>query len=467
MIDVNSFTKEADGIDQILLKYKKTGEKFVDNNFHPKKNIYEKYPNLLHGVSWQRIDSMLKSPLYENVYADSICQGILGDCYLLSALSRLCMQPELVRAIFDPRSSIEAGAVIVYFYTSKRKVPVLIDTFVPFKRGTRTPVFAHPKNTTDSYWFVLVEKAYSKLFGSYSSIIAGNLNKAVYNIFGYLPDNLRTDQFNEDILFNRMKKWTSKGCIIGSSIKVYVNSKITHDDVVDNGLVTNHSYLIMRVKEAEGKRFIQLRNPWGEHEWLGDYSYCSDLWTEPLKEQLHFYDADDGSFWMLMSDFKKFFSELDVSKPVKSTYYSQSKIVNFVQGQNSPNTPTFNIMCSKPCTIRIFIEKLCADGATINVRNDYGPGIVNFSSPNTIVVFNTKKYGKSRRYNIKVFTTSTISNNAKIFVRFIAKEDFKVTMQGDELKRDENIEANALKKVKKLRMSPRRHNRFSSIAPLV
>ena len=214
MIDVNSFTKEAESIDQILLKYKTTRQKFVDQNFHPQKKIIEKYPNLLHGVSWQRIDAMLKSPLYENVYADSICQGILGDCYLLSALSRLCMQPELVRAIFDPRSSIEAGAVIVYFYTSKRKVPVLIDTFVPFKRGTRTPVFAHPKNTTDSYWFVLVEKAYSKLFGSYSGIIAGNLNKAVYNIFGYLPDNLRTDQFNEDILFNKLKKWSTKGCII-------------------------------------------------------------------------------------------------------------------------------------------------------------------------------------------------------------------------------------------------------------
>lgn len=467
MIDVNSFTKEASAMDQILAKYKKTGEKFVDNNFHPQKKINEKYPNLLHGVSWHRIDAMLKSPLYENVYADSICQGILGDCYLLSALSRLCMQPEFVRAIFDPRSSIEAGVVIVYFYTSRRKVPVIIDTLIPFKRGTRTPVFAHPKNTTDSYWFVLVEKAYSKLFGSYSGIIAGNLNKAVYNIFGYLPDNLRTDTFNEEDLFKKMKKWTTAGCIIGCSIRVYVNSKITHDDVVDNGLVTNHSYLILRVKEAEGKKFIQLRNPWGEHEWLGDYSYCSDLWTEPLKDQLHFYDADDGSFWMLMRDFKKFFSELDVSRPIKPNCFSQSKIVNFVQGVNSPNVASFNIICNSPCTLRIFAEKLCPDGATINVRNDYGPGIVNFSSPNTIVVFNTKKFGKSRRYNIKVFTTSTISKNAKIFVRFIAKSDFKVTMAGEELKRDENVEGNALRKIKKLNLSPRRHNNFVSIAPLV
>ena len=77
MIDVNSFTREAETIDQILLKYKKTGEKFVDSNFHPQKNIYEKYPNLLHGVSWQRIDAMLKYRLYENVYADSICKGLL------------------------------------------------------------------------------------------------------------------------------------------------------------------------------------------------------------------------------------------------------------------------------------------------------------------------------------------------------------------------------------------------------
>jgi hypothetical protein len=58
------------------------------------------------------------------------------------------------------------------------------------------------------------------------------------------------------------------------------------------GLVENHCYGVLDVREVGDHRLIKLRNPWGTTEWNGDWSDHSPLWTPELKEALGWTDVD-------------------------------------------------------------------------------------------------------------------------------------------------------------------------------
>jgi hypothetical protein len=50
------------------------------------------------------------------------------------------------------------------------------------------------------------------------------------------------------------------------------------------GLITNHAYSLIQVavvkKDGKNIELCKLRNPWGDHEWNGDWSDKSSLWTD-------------------------------------------------------------------------------------------------------------------------------------------------------------------------------------------
>lgn len=49
------------------------------------------------------------------------------------------------------------------------------------------------------------------------------------------------------------------------------------------GLVQGHAYSLIGAYEGNGVQLVQVRNPWGQHEWTGDWSDNSPLWTEELR----------------------------------------------------------------------------------------------------------------------------------------------------------------------------------------
>ena len=61
------------------------------------------------------------------------------------------------------------------------------------------------------------------------------------------------------------------------------------DQLEELGLVAAHSYGLMKavlVTDAFGDqvKLVQLRNPWGDFEWNGDWGDDSDLWTDEIKK---------------------------------------------------------------------------------------------------------------------------------------------------------------------------------------
>jgi len=78
------------------------------------------------------------------------------------------------------------------------------------------------------------------------------------------------------------------------------------------GLVSGHAYSVIQVKEGQGVKLLNIRNPWGQFEWNGDWSDHSDLWTDEMIEEFNpVLQDNDGSFWICLQDFIRKFEAVN------------------------------------------------------------------------------------------------------------------------------------------------------------
>lgn len=63
----------------------------------------------------------------EDISPNDIKQGLLGDCYLLSALSALAEWPQRIRSLFVTQEPNEAGVYIVRIYLNGSLVEIAVD----------------------------------------------------------------------------------------------------------------------------------------------------------------------------------------------------------------------------------------------------------------------------------------------------------------------------------------------------
>lgn len=80
------------------------------------------------------------------------------------------------------------------------------------------------------------------------------------------------------------------------------------------GLLKNHGYTVVDVKEYNNEYMVKLRNPWGSETFKGDWHDGDTAkWTKEAKKALQPLPIEDGVFWMEMDDFKKNFSHFHTS----------------------------------------------------------------------------------------------------------------------------------------------------------
>ncbi|KAG6853132.1 hypothetical protein C0991_006655 [Blastosporella zonata] len=234
----------------------------------------------------QRVTQIFKKPKFyiDGTDPSDIIQGPLGDCWFLSALATMSTTEGLVENFCVERNE-EVGVYGFIFFRDANWVVVIIDDFL----YTAVPKFEeltdeerklyhnnktvyddtarrHGKNlhfaksaATGETWVPLIEKAYAKLHGNYAALDRGDAGEAIEDLTG------------------------------GTRYS-------TH-----NGLHGGHAYSVLRAVEYNNKRFVVLRNPWGNSEWTGPWSDGSKEWTAkwlPALEKLNHSFGDDGQFIM-------------------------------------------------------------------------------------------------------------------------------------------------------------------------
>lgn len=69
-------------------------------------------------------------------------------------------------------------------------------------------------------------------------------------------------------------------------------------------------------------RLYQLRNPWGDFEWKGDWGDDSDCWTDESKRLAGWTNEEDGTFFMCEEDLVKYFSRIQICRVKDGYLYS-------------------------------------------------------------------------------------------------------------------------------------------------
>eukprot|EP00466_Bigelowiella_natans_P012587 jgi/Bigna1/68500/fgenesh1_pg.6_\ len=240
-----------------------------------------------------------------------IVQGSVGDCWFLSAVAVVAeRRPDLIRNIFFPPSSSRVGAPRIkndcsLSSRSKTRIRtiqpgndeseeekgrytvrlfldggwrmIMVDNFLPVREkkraknkrktsSTSTPSsfilsvkeeqeahhqwqLAYSKAPRRVIWAPILEKAYAKFHGSYQAISGGWVHEALQDLTGCPTESIEfgSDRFDSEATWARLLSFHQEGFPMGASITGHYSLGLK-----DVGLVGNHAYSILDVREVSG-----------------------------------------------------------------------------------------------------------------------------------------------------------------------------------------------------------------------
>mmetsp|Transcript_3176 Transcript_3176/g.4691 ORF Transcript_3176/g.4691 Transcript_3176/m.4691 type:complete len:945 (-) Transcript_3176:34-2868(-) len=301
-----------DTISDWVQKIIDAGEKWEDPEFGPNQSsINQGREDKCTGkYEWKRCSEIMKNQelFTESIEADDIKQGALGNCWFMSCISVVAhMQPEKIVDLFVTRKINEAGIYELKLFQAGKWVRVVVDDYVPCLPYSIYPAFA--KSNNNEIWVILLEKAYAKLHGSYALLTAGfachGLTDLTHSPSQYYPKQ----SYDKDKYFELMKEFCSLQLPITTSMLSSTK-----------GLVSNHAYGLLNVKEVDGIKLVQLRNPYSHSEWQGDFADKSESWTNDLKEVCGWEIKNDGVFWMTYEDYYKYSGSINVCWSIPNSF---------------------------------------------------------------------------------------------------------------------------------------------------
>jgi hypothetical protein len=269
----------------------------------------------------------------EGMNPGDIEQGCLGDCWLLGALSCLATRVDLLQNLitFD---GMQYGFVVVQFFKNGEWKPVVVDTRLPCNPKTKKLIYAHCMSENE-FWVCFLEKGYAKLFGNYEELNGGKMPDSLVDLTGGVTEKINLKEFLGDAqqhaqqqaakaaeLWRMVKANYQSGYVMGCSL----NDKNSKVEASPEGIVYNHAYGILSVREIQGLKLIRVRNPWGKGEWRGAFSDDDDNWDnyKGLREAVGVELKDDGIFWMEFKDWYMNYTKLYVGKIFPSNWQQYS-----------------------------------------------------------------------------------------------------------------------------------------------
>jgi hypothetical protein len=203
--------------------------------------------------------------------------------------------------------------------------------------GTKAPLYSKPNN--NELWVLLMEKAFSKILGSYSYLKGGFSRFPFAALTGNDPVEYQWEDTGGGhgvfALTNTSSSNASHGAtyqgddtdapkeLVVDQMYNVVSKGLKHDLIITvavnvgvHGLVGHHMYSVLNACTHNDIKLVQMRNPWGqEGEWTGAYS-DNDPKTKGWKPDSGFImdtlglgkqgvqnaSEADGLFWMPLED---------------------------------------------------------------------------------------------------------------------------------------------------------------------
>ncbi|XP_007253968.2 calpain-3b [Astyanax mexicanus] len=267
---------------------------------------------------WKRPSEICKNPQFivGGANRTDICQGDLGDCWLLAAIACLTLSETLLYRVVPADQSFSenyAGIFHFQFWRYGEWVDVVVDDRLPTSNNHL--VFTRSGNKNE-FWSALLEKAYAKLHGTYEALKGGNTLEAMEDFTGGVTEFYEISDAPREI-YNIMKKALNRGSLMGCSIDSLVPS--ASETKTDTGLVRGHAYSVTAVeqgKQEDGSdtriRLVRLRDPWGVAPPPSRMSCDWSSLATSEQDQQRLKPVEAGEFWMGFEEFQQTFTKLEI-----------------------------------------------------------------------------------------------------------------------------------------------------------
>ena len=313
--------------------------------------------------NWKRLSELYNlkdlNILNENDLTQDVIQGILGDCYFLSAALALSYNPKRIKNLFPKNKINDKGVYECNVYVHGQKIPICLDDYIPTieENDEDKIAFAGLNEKSKNIWPILLEKVWAKCNNTYEDIIIGNSSEA-FEFLSPAPFDTYYHNYENKNLYDLIVDSVQKGFIVVSDITDTEDSNI--DYLSKMGLVTNHSYMIVDtvvLKNPNGTevKLLQIKNPWGTNEWLGDWSDDSRKWNDDFKKQVNLENKENGVFWIAYEDFLQFYTCTHICQIHDNYEYNSQK---FSVNKDEP----FNL-------IKVNVHKESEGYFIINLKN--------------------------------------------------------------------------------------------------
>jgi hypothetical protein len=261
-------------------------------------------------------------------YNDPV-QGILPDCYLISALSSLAFLN-----MIPAKQPVNSSYSFTFYNppvpggTPTAAAPVNVTYNLPLDASGK---YSYSKSfTTGEIWIAMYEKAFASWKGNntdkpdYQAICQGDPVYALLNLTGWKFDvtsRFSTLGLSGAQIYDKINSVCKTSGIYRTTAKPMV--AYTYDPRIENPtgvtyrdatIVGNHSYSVLGVHTIGAEKYIVMRNPWGQ-KGAGPGSGDPDptnlpagaLASGPWYQNANLLDPNDACFALKASVFKDYF----------------------------------------------------------------------------------------------------------------------------------------------------------------
>ena len=208
-------------------------------------------------------------------------QGNVGNCYLISTFSVLGIQN--IRKALGMSFTNKQGKLVPEEWANDSEKGIYMVRFKKFSKNIFVRIDDHfPVDSNNNWvcgkseepqeiWPNILEKAYAKMYGSYTKIFGGKAHFVMAEFTGGFPSEFLLEEYvhNVNALWKKLLMFKDNGYLLAAGTPPGSDSNYSK-----LGIAKGHAYSILDVKAVESHRLIKLRNPQGSQsvEWKGGFS---------------------------------------------------------------------------------------------------------------------------------------------------------------------------------------------------
>uniref|UniRef100_A0A2K5HLN1 Calpain 9 n=1 Tax=Colobus angolensis palliatus TaxID=336983 RepID=A0A2K5HLN1_COLAP len=252
--DARTTHSSGQSFEQLKQECLQRGTLFEDADF-PASNsslFYSERPQV--PFVWKRPGEIVKNPefILGGATRTDICQGELGDCWLLAAIASLTLNQKALARVIPQDQSFGPGYAGIFhfqFWQHSEWLDVVIDDRLPTFRDRL--VFLHSADHNE-FWSALLEKAYAKLNGSYEALKGGSAIEAMEDFTGGVAETFQMKEAPEnfyEILEKALKRGSLLGCFIDTGSAAESEARTPF------GLIKGHAYSVTGIDQMAFKDF--------------------------------------------------------------------------------------------------------------------------------------------------------------------------------------------------------------------